>query len=234
MVGGLPPGVSDRAFDAQFLHGPVWRLDDPTHAGEATAAARVFGVQLISARVDPAVDLGAFGFRRIETLVTYEGALDATALMPAGVRLGDGADAPACAEIAAAAFTQDRWHADPEIPARAADSFKRAWVENDVRGRADSVLVATDVEGVVQGFVLVLERESVAVIDLIAVAPSAQGQGIGRRLMAALSAQCGPRCTRGQAGTQATNTASCTLYAGAGWRWIQRQITWHWTPAGAA
>ncbi|MCR9220783.1 MAG: GNAT family N-acetyltransferase [Alphaproteobacteria bacterium] len=230
MAGGLPPGVVDQSFDAKFLKGPVWRLDDPVQADQAVAAARVFGVRLISARLDPAQDLSARGFRRIETLVTYEGPLDPTAQTPPGIRAGRPEDAPACAEIAVRAFTLDRWHADPRIPDPAADAFKRAWVENDVRGRADAVLIAEDAGGAVEGFLLVLERRDAAVIDLIAVDDRAQRRGVGRRLLTALSAACADRRRVGRAGTQETNHAACRLYESAGWRVVDRKVTWHWTP----
>lgn len=232
MVFRPPDGVRDQPFDAQFMKGPVWRLEDPGQAVEAVATARPIGIRLIHGRFDPVVDLSGLGFRRIETLVTYEGPLDAAAEMPAGIRPGDPADANACREIAGAAFTHDRWHADPVIPDRAAVAFKGAWVENDLRGRADTVLIATDPADAraVQGFLLVLERRGVAVIDLIAVAPRMQGGGVGRRLMAALSAACGGRCAIGRAGTQETNLAAIRLYERCGWRLVDREITWHWTP----
>ena len=230
MAGGLPAGVVDLPFDAQFLKGPVWRLVDPQGAAAAVTAAKVFGVQLIAARLDPVHDLSAVGFRRVETLTTFEGALDPQASWPDGVRWGEPSDAGACADIAVQAFTHDRWHADPQIPDTAADAFKRAWVENDVRGRADTVLIAEGDGRGVDGFVLVLERDRVAVIDLIAVAPKAQGRGVGRRLLQALSAECGQRLRFGRAGTQETNLAAAKLYQGAGWRLADRQTGWHWTP----
>jgi GNAT superfamily N-acetyltransferase len=225
MVFKPPQGVSDQPFDAQFLDGPVWRLEDPRAAVEAVATARPIGIQLIHGRFDGSVDLSGLGFRRIETLVTYEGPLDPTAEMPAHVRPGAANDADACREIAAAAFTHDRWHADPKIPDRAAVAIKGAWVENDVRGRADRVLIATDPEEPrrVQGFLLVLERRGVAVIDLIAVAPRAQGHGGGKRLMQALSAECGGRCALGRAGTQETNLTAIRFYERSGWRLADRR-----------
>jgi dTDP-4-amino-4,6-dideoxy-D-galactose acyltransferase len=214
------------------LKGPVWRLVDPQAAGSAVTAAKVFGVRLIAARLDPVQDLSPFGFRRVETLTTFEGALDAPTGWPDGVRRGEPSDAGACADIAVQAFTHDRWHADPQIPDTAADAFKRAWVENDVRGRADTVLIAEDERGGVDGFLLVLERERIAIIDLIAVAPKAQGRGVGRRLLQALAAECGQRRRLGRAGTQDTNLAAARLYESAGWRLADRQTGWHWTPEG--
>lgn len=234
MVFRPPDGVQEQPFDAQFLDGPVWRLTDHRRAAEAIATARAIGIRLIHARFDPVVDLGGLGFRRIETLVTYEGRLDPTQAMPEAVRLGEPSDADACREIAAAAFAHDRWHADPAIPDRAAVAFKGAWVENDLRGRADTVLIAVDPDEPrsVQGFLLILERRGVAVIDLIAVAPRAQGRGVARRLMQAMSATCGVRCAMARAGTQDTNLAAIRLYERHGWRMADRQITWHWTPEG--
>ncbi|MEQ8601989.1 MAG: GNAT family N-acetyltransferase [Marivibrio sp.] len=232
MAGGLPSGVVDQPFDAQFLKGPVWRLIDPQAAAAAVTAAKVFGVQLIVARLDPVQDLSPFGFRRVETLVTYEGALDPQTAELEGVRRGEPSDAGACADIAVQVFTHDRWHADPQIPNAAADAFKRAWVENDVRGRADTVLIAEGAGGGVDGFVLALERERTAIVDLIAVSPRAQGRGVGRRLLRALAAECGQRRRFGRAGTQETNLAAARLYESAGWRVADRQIGWHWTPEG--
>lgn len=225
-----PDSVTDQPFDAAFLGGPVWRLDDPADAEPVVAAARAAGVRLVFCRTDVGVDLFAAGFRRVEELVTYEKALSGAAPMPPSVRIATPEDAEPVADLAETAFRFDRWHADPHIPDFAADAFKAAWMANNVRGRADSVLLAVDEGGTVQGFNAVLLRDDTAVVDLIAVAAEAQGRGIGTSLLRAAEAHYAPRARRIRIGTQANNTTSRRLYERLDYREAAHAATWHWTP----
>ena len=64
-------------------------------------------------------------------------------------------------------------------------------------------------------------------IDLIAVTPEAQGQGLGRALVNASMAAYGARARRMRAGTQAANFPSLALYRGLGMHEVSRAITFH-------
>jgi ribosomal protein S18 acetylase RimI-like enzyme len=229
--------VSESTFEAELFGGPVWRLDAgrAADAADVAAAARAAGVRLISCRI-PAEDLSAAarlqgaGFRLIERLVTLRRDIVSVPDVTRPVAPARAADRDACVAIAVAALQQDRYHADPQIDHRIADALKAAWVSNNLAGRADLSLVARNAAGEVVGFNQLLKVGREAVIDLIAVAPTAQHQGYGRALVAA-----GLRAYLGQAdtmrvGTQGSNGASLALYQSAGFTKVQEQLTYHLVP----
>lgn len=231
--------VDHLAFDSEQLGRPVWRVtvpESPVTAADLAAAvdrARAEGAWLVSARItteSPAASvLEAAGFRPIERLVTLRwepGAGDDLPGADPRVRAGAPDDADACAAIAARAFTFDRYHADDRVPDEGADRLKAAWVANDVRGRADRVLVAVDDDGRTVGFNLLLRSGNLAVIDLIAVDPDAARRGFGRALVVAAQRASVDRDGI-EVGTQHTNAASLALYRGAGFRDVRVQRTFH-------
>ena len=229
------PVIAPQPFETGVLGVPVLRLAlarRTTRAAlEAHAAEwRRDGVWLVAARIPEAwvaeaKTLTGAGFRAIETLITYRRPVGRAPAMPSSVRPAVPTDRQTCVAIAARSFGFDRFHADPLIPAAAADRLKAAWVANDLDGRADSALVA-GAGGDVVGFVLCLRVGGAAVIDLIAVAPEAQGMGHGGALLAgALAAHSGREM---RAGTQAANAASRRLYEAAGFTLAERASTFHW------
>lgn len=227
-----PDGCQNLDFEAEILGKPVWRLDVAEQAGEAVSAAHEAGVALMHHRGPASAGpvLENHGFRKIETLVTFEGVGPDLAR---AVRLRDAtlSDAETVGDIAAASFRFDRWHADPMIPSAAADSYKAQWARNDVTGRAETVLLAVSEAGAIEGFNALLYRPPAAVIDLIAVAPAHQGRGVGRRLMAgafAAARRAGLKTLR--VGTQAANEGSIRLYRAFGMEETGRAETWHWVP----
>lgn len=228
-----PDYCSERPFDARHLGRPVWALTDPARAVEAVAAANSAKVGLLFYRgvAEEGPTLQTTGFREIETLVTYEMALDGgREELPTGTRLATASDADRVGEIAGAVFQTDRWHADPNIPNDTADAFKRDWARNNVLGRGVDTILSVEGTGLITGFNALLSRADTLIIDLIGVAAEAQGKGYGRRLVTAALSYGRGRYARLEVGTQAANTASCALYASLGMQEVRRQTTWHWTP----
>ena len=229
--------VTESAFEAELLGGPVWRFDfngtaDPA---EVATAARAAGVRLVSCRI-PAEDslaaagLQAAGFRLIERLVTFRRDIAPApeimrTIVPAGPQ-----DREACVTIAVAALRQDRYHADPRIDHRIADALKAAWVANNLAGRAELSLVARGPDGEVVGFNQLMRIDREAVIDLIAVAPAAQHQGYGRAMVAAGLRSYAGKADTMRVGTQGSNGASLALYRSAGFTKVQEQSTYHLVP----
>lgn len=122
-------------------------------------------------------------------------------------------DEESVCEIAATAFTEDRFHRDPKVGVAAARRIKRAWVENFFKGeRGDRMLLAEGSDGAVAGFVQLLDLPDATVIDLIAVDPSAQGNGVGRALAEAVLDDSRGSSREVRVGTQLTNTRSLKLY----------------------
>jgi ribosomal protein S18 acetylase RimI-like enzyme len=237
--------LEPQSFEAEFLGGPCFRLTFPPAVDAEVAKLEIVGVlakaragaaRLITARLPAAhADmigvLVRAGFRQIETLITFERALtDADALeFYRSVGLAQAKDIAGCVEIGRSAFRTDRFHADERIPRQAADALKARWVANDLGGRADAAFVAL-AEGRPVGFNLCLKRNSIAVIDLIAVAQAQRGRGLGAALVGASLAHYAKGARAMQVGTQANNAASIALYRRFEFAPIAEAATLHWMP----
>lgn len=231
--------VRDEAFESEVLGGLVRRLlarsDGTLDPADLEALERMSPALLVAARIDEhdvagAGLLEAAGFREVEQLVTYStsdmGARGTGGSVP--VRKALPADEGACVAIGRRAFTHDRFHADSAIPSESADELKARWVANDLAGRADLALVV-DPEGDVSGFILCLLRDGRAVVDLVAVDPSAGGRGLGAALLDAALIVYQERAEVLEAGTQASNVAACRMYERAGMTAVRRERTFHRT-----
>lgn len=133
-------------------------------------------------------------------------------------------DLPALRAIARRAYTTDRFHADPLIPAAVADEVYASWIENCCHGLDDVVLVA-ELDGRPVGFMtvrLVTDSDAllgalVAKIWLVGVAESHRGRGVGRALVHSALDWCRTREARHvEVGTQLRNIAALRLYLQSG------------------
>jgi len=217
------PGAADAAFARRLAQ----EMAERKRAGEFLVSCRFPEAQADA--MDAA--LRDAGFVAVETLVTFERAIEAPLAPPeATVAPATPGDVDACVAIGASAFVYDRFHADARLPKDRADALKGAWVRNDLTARADACFVARR-EGRVAGFVLCLRHENVAIIDLIAVGRGHQGRGLGRALMlAAIAHYAGPG-RRMRAGTQQNNRPSTALYTRLGFAVAARARTYHWVAA---
>lgn len=243
----------EQAFDSEMLGGRVGRLDIPTDGrdvaeilgsqlADLAAGWRAEGYWLVSCRLSeptpgtpPAAEavLRAAGFQPVETLVTLIHDLsDILAAPTEGISAGSPKDVEACAAIGAEALVTSRYNVDPRIDPARASALKAQWVRNAFAGRADTILCAHD-DGKVTGFNLLLKRGDDAIIDLIAVDPTAQRRGHGRKLVAASLAHYANSAKRMIVGTQAINAASLALYQALGFVEQQRAVTYHWMNSDA-
>ncbi|HEY7608066.1 MAG TPA: GNAT family N-acetyltransferase [Alphaproteobacteria bacterium] len=226
-VSRLVFGASPGSADARFAERLAAEIAARTRGGEYLMSCRL--PEAAAETLDKA--LRAAGFVPVETLVTFERGIAAPLGTPdVAVAAATSADIAPCMAIGAAAFVHDRFHADTRLPKDRADALKGEWVRNDMSGRADACFVARR-QGGIAGFVLCLVQGGTAIIDLIAVGPGHQRQGIGRALMlAAIARYAGPgRLMR--AGTQEANRGSIALYHGLGFAPVARARTYHWVAA---
>ena len=119
-------------------------------------------------------------------------------------------------DVAGSCFRYSRFHLDPQLPDELADAVKREWVRSYVEGTRGLELLAAVDEGAPAGFLAVLERDGARVIDLIGVAPSAQGRGVGKALVQAFVSRHSAPGRELLVGTQAANVPSLRLYAALG------------------
>jgi ribosomal protein S18 acetylase RimI-like enzyme len=122
----------------------------------------------------------------------------------------------ALVDVAGRCFRYSRFHLDLLLPDELADRVKREWVRSYVEGRRGVELLSAVDGGRPIGFLAVLESGGARVIDLVGVAPEAQGRGAGRALVNAFVERHGAEGRELRVGTQAANVASVRLYESTG------------------
>jgi dTDP-4-amino-4,6-dideoxy-D-galactose acyltransferase len=167
------------------------------------------------------------GFRLVDTTLTFHGSFSDPRCSNR-IRSVEPRDAQGSAEIARDSYRYSRFHLDPMIPDLVARDLKASWVGNFFRGaRGDRMLVAEGPSGELAGFVLGLTKEDCVVIDLIAVSPQFQRQGVAADLVQGL-ASCYPPQTLVSAGTQAANIGSVRFYESQGFRLASSAYVFHY------
>lgn len=172
------------------------------------------------------------GFHVVDTNVRFGRPVRrSTAPQSAGpqVRPARAEDEQAVAAIAENGFEHSRFHLDRQIARSTADRIKADWVRAWFAGRRGEAMLVAEAEGRVTGFCQLLASGPVAVIDLIAVARDARGQGTGRALVDAVD-RCMPEAERIEVGTQVANTQSIRLYEAAGFRLLGAEYVLHRHP----
>ena len=202
------------------------------------------GYDFLSIRTDHDVRLfqclARYNFSFIESQLTFNRSLSKRDLPPTlssvETRLAREGDLEACQEIADAALTQSRYHLDPNIGCQLGKRIKREWVKSNLSGRARCYVACIDHK--VVGFIHLRETpdEDASVIDLIAVDPSFQRQGVGKSLVN----QAFVHYWNVMAGhvnlhvsTQAQNVNAVRFYERLGFNLIRLSETFHrWKPPG--
>ena len=227
--------MTPQPFDTEILGGPVYRAEVTSVAQVPFLGASIpKDAILVSARVPPNwsnVMEATTEFREIERLVSFECPLTPAdgGPLPEGIRRACREDANACADIAGRCFSFDRLHTDPWINTNKADESKRTWALNNILWRAEANFVA-EFRGRIVGFNLCRQGGDWALIDLIAVAPEAQGLGLGKTLVRAAIVYFAERVPVLRVGTQIANEASIAIYAANGFTQSEEMVTYHWTP----
>lgn len=193
--------------------------------------ARLDDFDLVQAKVDSQQTerldmLQQLGFRLIEGEADLQLAVT-TGERQSGIRIARPEHIPALRTAAGAAFAYSRFRApwyQPHDSAR----FYAQWIENAVHGAFDNqCLIAHDDQGKLQGFVSLRELDNDAVrIGLLATLPTAQGQGVGTRLMLAALDWCrARRRSKLCVATQLSNLAAMRLYLRCG-ATLERTAYW--------
>lgn len=190
--------------------------------------------------VEGAYVLTQAGFRLVDTLLTFDAPIGRLARGGARDTVGfvQDAEESAVADLAAIAFQQDRFNRDPNIPPDCASRLKRDWASNFFRGqRGRWMVVARKTEvgrgvgpdaGKVVGFLqLLYAPANTMIIDLIAVAPTHTGQGLGKAMIGYAVTHC-PDVETVLVGTQAANVAAARLYETMGFRMASAQYVFHY------
>jgi len=214
-------------FLTACLDRPVIRVQDLAAAAQAVEHARTHPRWMVEARVpvDQVASLGRLtgqGFRLIDTNVQLDcavaqlGAAEATS-KEWSIRPAAPVDREVVVELAATQMSLSRFHLDPGIEPAFAAAVKRAWVGNFFESRRGDGLYVVDTAAGIAGFLLVLERGTQGIIDLIAVQPRVRGTGVVAALVGAWVARS-PQLDRLLVGTQIANFRSLRAYAKLGFK----------------
>lgn len=181
------------------------------------------------------------GFALVDIRVTLERALGesegsshlrspaATEIRPAKPR-----DLPKLQTIGRTAHSATRFFSDTNFPRGAAEEFYSTWISLEVRGRAQTVLVAASATDEAIGYIschLDPDRRE-GLIGLVGVSAAFRGRGIGKSLVQAgldwfdTQKACGVTVV-----TQGSNRASQRLYQRCGFVHADMQLWYHkWYP----
>lgn len=190
---------------------------------------RFFSVKVPTADVVMAQEFEDQGFRIVDTAVTLvRPAMQNAVSVARDVHEAREEDFSALVDIAESAFCS-RFHLDPQIAPATASAIKRAWIGSYfTRDRGDRLFVHKD-RGQPGGFLGSMlgawKGQTAWIIDLIAVAPYAQGQCVGTRLVGAHLGYFPALCSL--VGTQASNVASLALYSKMGFRIAKTEFVLH-------
>ena len=135
-------------------------------------------------------------------------------------------DERAVRQVAETGFRYSRLHLDPRIPREAADAFKGAWAGNFFAGKRGQAMIVAEDQGQVRGFLQLLRKGDLLVIDLVAVAEACRGRGAASGMIGhADSSLDGFSLWR--TGTQAANIPSLRLYESLGFRMADAGYVFH-------
>jgi ribosomal protein S18 acetylase RimI-like enzyme len=211
--------ISEDSWLSERFGHPVFSVSAPAGLAEHAAGQEraAYQARVDAEDVEAVAALEAAGMRVVNVTATL-GTDPARALPEARVEVREAGPEhhDALAGLAARSFRHSRFHLDPEVPTETANRIKHDWVSSYVRGvRGDELLVALRGSEPV-GFLCGMDRDGgdrrVRVIDLIGVAPEAQGAGAGTALVRAFHERAVGRCDAVEVGTQVANVPAMAFY----------------------
>lgn len=188
----------------------------------ALSKAREWKIDCLIARVDYKQNhlihlLENYGFRLMDVSVALGTASEKInpSLPNSGanfIRSATTGDLPLLKEIARSNLKYSHFHMDPRLSQTRSNDLFACWIENDVKGRADKVLLIED-RGKVAGFVTLnidpTSQEAlgfkIGEIDLLVVSTEHQGKGLGYHLVLAGLEWLQPQVQYVEARTQLMN-----------------------------
>lgn len=141
------------------------------------------------------------------------------------IRLTEPGDKEKVAKLAENNFRFSRFHLDPEIDNNIANLVKCNWVENYYNGKRDDKMVVACVSKKVAGFLLLIKKDKILTIDLIAVDARHQRRKIASDMINYTILNFD--FSELQVGTQVGNIPSIRLYEKLGFRMIGSEYVFH-------
>ncbi|MBC8107968.1 MAG: GNAT family N-acetyltransferase [Anaerolineae bacterium] len=166
---------------------PDWRAVDDWAFNNQINCLYVFATNKDSAAIKLAEEHAA---RCMDERIILE-AIGSNASAVSGLRMAEQADLAELEAIAASSFIDSRFFRDPNFPRERCEGLFRTWIRKSVHGYARAVLVAGEI-GAPTGFVTCRDEK----IDLLAVAGSSRGRGIGALLTNGATHWFASQCVR--------------------------------------
>jgi GNAT superfamily N-acetyltransferase len=212
------------AWLARVLERPVFVVEAPwtTPCDAGFCYAKVPVDEIAAAR-----RLAGLGFALVDINITFSHT-GAAAIPPSPVRAEPARHEhfDALIDIAGRCFRYSRFHLDPQISDEAANRVKSEWVRSYTEGRRGVELLAAVDRGQPLGFLAVLADGPRRIIDLVGVAPEAQGRRLGSALVSAF-VERHRDAEELLVGTQAANVPSLRLYSRHGFTVSRAAFVFH-------
>lgn len=162
--------------------------------------------------------LESYGFNVIDTNITFEkNIINDKKEIAAKVRITRQEDLDSVVSIAETNFFYSRFHLDPDIAKTTANEIKAQWVKAYFKKQRGDQMLVVQISSNVVGFILLLFKDGVIVIDLIAIDKKYRGKGLGGDLIKATEAMYSNK-NKIIAGTQIANISSIRLYEKSGFK----------------
>lgn len=199
----------------------------------AACGSRFVACRLAADRQAESMLLESAGFRFIEMVCQPVLADLARAALPPyqplEVALCTADDVAAVEAIAGTAFGHERFHTDPRLPPGIGDVRYRNWVRTSLVHPRQRIHVLREAGRPVAFFVTEALDDGTTYWHLNAVAPEAQGRGIGRRAWLTMIARAAEEgATRVRSSIVMRNLRVLNLYASLGFRFEAPSMTFHW------
>lgn len=172
------------------------------------------------------IELCSSGFFLADVAVTFE--IGTSRDLPSSnkdITLATPEDKQETMEVARLSFSYSRFHKDPHIDQLIANRIKMNWVANYFSGRRGTHMLLAKVGAKVVGFIQLIETENAWRVDLIAVLPKFQRDGIGAALLSAIK-HIGEN-KKVIAGTQLCNLKSIRTYQKTGFQLLNAEYVFH-------
>ena len=130
-------------------------------------------------------------------------------------------------ELAIESGHKSRFRKDPRLSGRFNEMYA-TWISRSVDGELADVVLATEIQGDLSGFVTVKKNGDTSAIGLIAVDSRFRGRGLGGGLLKAAGNWClGQGCCELKVATQMENQIACNLYLKNGYRLQDTRYIFH-------